>query len=310
MKVALLHDHLNQLGGAEKVLQAFTQIYPGAPVYTLVHDPKSTKGFFKNLDVKTSFIERLPGGRRHFKWYLPLMPMAVESFDLSDYDLVLSDCSAMIKGVITRPDSIHICYCHTPTRYLWSDTHRYVRELNQPALVKKMLPHYLNKLRIWDRIAADRVEKYIANSEFVKKRIRKYYQRDSQVIHPPVDVSSFKISDHFENFYLLVSRLRPYKEVDLAIEAFNHLKIPLKIVGTGEEEAKLKKMAGPTIEFLGDVPDHQLKDLYSRCKAFINPQEEDFGITAVEAMAAGRPVIAYRSGGATESVVENVTGMF
>ncbi len=310
MKVALLHDHLNQVGGAEKVLLAFHELFPKAPVYTLNYNEETTKGIFKHLDIRTSFIQKLPLAKNHFKWYLPWMPAAVENFDLTDYDVVLSDCSALIKGVITRSDTLHICYCHTPTRYLWSDTHRYTEELNQPAIIKKMLPLYLKKLRIWDRLAADRVEKYIANSQFVAQRIKKYYKRDSVVIHPPVETSRFQQADHFENFYLLVSRLRPYKRVDLAIQAFNNLKIPLKIVGTGEEESKLKKLAGPTIEFLGALTDEKLKDLYSRCRAFINPQEEDFGIAAVEAMAAGRPVIAYKAGGAKESVIEGKTGVF
>ncbi|MFH1598097.1 MAG: glycosyltransferase [Patescibacteria group bacterium] len=310
MKVALLHDHLNQIGGAEKVLMAFHELFPSAPVFTLVYDAKKTEGFFSDLDIKTSFIQRLPFGQSRFKWYLPWMPVAVENFDLSEYDLVLSDCSALIKGVVTKSNALHICYCHTPTRYLWSDTHQYTEELNQPILVKKILPFYLKKLRMWDRLAAERVDKYIANSQFVKDRIKKYYKRSSDVINPPVDTSRFQISDEVGDYYLLVSRLRPYKKVDLAITAFNNLKIPLKIIGTGEEEKKLRKMAGPNIEFLGAISDDRIRDYYSKCKAFINPQEEDFGIAAVEAMASGRPVIAFQSGGATESIIEGKTGVF
>jgi len=310
MKVALLHDHLNQIGGAEKVLFSFHNIFPEAPIYTLVHDADKTKNYFSHLNIKTSFIQKLPGGKSHFKWYLPWMPAAVENFDLSEYDLVLSDCSALIKGVVTSSKTLHICYCHTPTRYLWSDTHSYINDLNSSKLVKMLLPIYLKKLRVWDRLASERVDKYIANSHFVQKRIEKYYRRSSMVIHPPVDISQFEIADGYDDYYLVVSRLRPYKKVDLVISAFNKLKIPLKIIGTGEEEAKLKKMAEPNIEFLGPLPDNQVRKYYSRCKAFINPQEEDFGITPVEAMASGRPVIAFRAGGALESVEENKTGVF
>jgi len=310
MKVALLHDHLNQFGGGERVLMAFHQLFPDAPVYTLVHDAKKTRGEFKQLSIKTSFIQKLPLGKSHFKWYLPWMPVAVENFDLSEYDLVLSSCSALIKGVITKTTTLHICYCHTPTRYLWSDTHQYTAELNQPALVKKLLPFYLKKLRVWDRLAAERVDFYLANSRFVRQRIKKYYNRESQVINPPVETGHFQIAPDIGDYFLIVSRLRPYKRVDLAIEAFNNLKMPLKIIGTGEEEKRLKKMAGPNIEFLGNLPDQEVREYYSRCRAFINPQEEDFGITPVEAMASGRPVIAYRSGGALESVVEGKTGTF
>ncbi|MBU1177687.1 glycosyltransferase [Patescibacteria group bacterium] len=310
MKVALVHDFLNQVGGAEKVLQVFHELFPKAPVFTITYDRSETGDTFDDMDVRTSFIQNLPGGPRRYKWYLGWMPAAIEQFDLSSYDVVLSDCSAYSKGVVTKPETLHICYCHSPTRYLWSDTHSYTEELKQPSIIKKGLPIILNRIRLWDRQAAERVDNFITNSENVADRIKKYYYRDSDVIYPPVEVSSFNQPVKPEDYYLIVSRLRPYKRVDLAIEAFNALEFPLKVVGTGEESKKLKKLANDNIEFLGPVSDEEKNKLLASCKGFIHPQEEDFGIAAVEAMAAGRPVIAYKKGGALETVVEGVTGEF
>ncbi|MBU1131396.1 glycosyltransferase [Patescibacteria group bacterium] len=309
MKIALTHDHLFQLGGAERVLLELHNMFPESPVYTLIHNPEKA-GLFKDLDIKTSFLEKLPFGKNHFKWYLWLMPIAWEQMNFFGYDIVISSSSAFSKGVITPPNTLHICYCHSPTRYLWSDAHNYVEELKQPKIIKKILPLIMNKLRIWDHIAAQRVDKFIANSEFVAKRIRKYYQRESTVIYPPVDTGQFRISLEIENYYVVVSRLRPYKRVDIAIKAFNQLGMPLKIIGSGEEEANLKKMAKSNIEFLGELPDQERNKVLARARAFIHPQEEDFGIAVVEAMACGRPVIAYKSGGALETVIENETGRF
>lgn len=312
MKVALVHEFLNQIGGAEKVLHVFHTLFPRAPVFTIVYDPEETKGEFENLDIRTSFIQKIPLGIKRYKWYLSWMPAAIERFDLSKYDLVLSDSTAFAKGVITRPETLHICYCHTPTRYLWSDTHSYTEELKQPRIIKSFLPFVLNRIRGWDKLAADRVDKFIANSRFVASRIKKYYGRESTVIYPPVETEKIPFSNpqKLGNYYLIVSRLRPYKRVDLAIEAFNALQIPLKVIGTGEEYPKLRKMAKKNIEFLGPVSDQEKYNLLGKCIAFIHPQEEDFGISAVEAMAAGRPVIAYKSGGALETVKEGLTGEF
>jgi len=308
-RVALVHDHLNQVGGAEKVLEVFHELFSDAPVYTLVHDPELTHRRFADWDIRSSFIERLPGGRRHFKWYLPLMPRAFERFDLSEYDLVLSDSSAFSKGVITRPGTLHVSYCHTPTRYLWSDRDTYVRELNTNWLVKRTLPILQRRLRHWDALAADRVNRFIANSHFVAGRIFNYYQRESTVIYPPVDVE--QLQQHQPTTgeaYLLVARFRPYKRVDLAIRAANQHGARLDIIGSGEDEARLRKLAGPTVRFLGRVAD--IGEHLASCRAFINPQEEDFGIAAVEAMASGKPVIAYRAGGAKEIIQEGETGVF
>lgn len=310
MKIALVHDHLNQLGGAEKVLFAFNEIYKQAPIYTLIHDKKRSHGIFDKLPIRTSFIPKLPFSASHLRWYLGLMPTAFESFDLKNYDVVLSSSSAFSKGVIAGPNTLHICYCHTPTRYLWQDTHEYVSNLKQNFLVKKFLPLLLTHLRMWDYEAAQRPDVFIANSRNVQNRIKKYYHRESDVIYPPVEVEHFKISDGLGDYYLAGGRLVSYKRFDLIVKAFTKTGIKLKIFGTGPEDEKLRKMAGEKVEFLGLVSDEEKVELYSRCLAFIHPQEEDFGITPVEAMASGRPVIAYNRGGALETVVESKTGKF
>jgi len=216
-KVALAHDHLFQLGGAENVLQELMRCYPSAPLYTLIHHPKN---FYldPSVDVHTSFLQKLPGGLQHFKWYLALMPMAWEQFDFSSYDIVISSASAFVKGIVTHPSTIHISYCHSPTRYLWSDTLEYVNNLSLPAVARVPLLQLLSRLRQWDQTAAQRVDYFIANSRYVSERIKKYYRRDSTVIYPPVPIDSFSLSDTIHDYYLIVSRLRPYKRVDLATE--------------------------------------------------------------------------------------------
>jgi len=308
MKIALTHDHLFQIGGAEKVLLEMIQLFSKSPVYTLIDN--MGENFSKNVKIHTSSIQNLPFAKRHFKWYLPFMAMAWEKFDFSKYDVVISSASAFAKGILVPPKTLHICYCHSPTRYLWSDTHQYIEELNQPLIIKKFLPLILNYQRMWDFAAAQRVDKFIANSHFVAKRIKKYYRRESDVIYPPVNVNRFKTSSEPENYFIIVSRLRPYKRVDIAIKAFNQLGLPLLIVGSGEEEKRLKKIAKDNIKFLGEVNENKKIELLSKATAFIHPQEEDFGIAAVEAMASGLPVIAYRRGGALETVIENETGSF
>ena len=312
MRVALIHDHLAQDGGAEKVLKALSDIFPEAPIYTLLYEKKNVDKYFKDKHIETSIIQKLPGGVKHYQWYMPFMPMAVEFFDLRKFDLVISDASAFAKGAITSPDALHICYCHTPTRYLWDYTHQYIKELKYNKYFKKVISLVLNYIRLWDKSAADRVDKYIANSRTAQKRITKYYRRRSQVIYPPVDIDKFYVSNNTEDYFLIGGRLAPYKRVDLAIEAFIKTGNKLKIFGNGVDLPRLKNMAGnnSNIEFLGRVDDKEKARLYSKCQAFINPQEEDFGITVIEAMASGRPVIAYRKGGAAETVVENVTGKF
>jgi len=310
MKVALVHDHLTQEGGAEKTLLALQEIWPTAPTYTLLYDQKKFNGTFVGKNIKTSFLQNWPGALKHYQWFLPLMPQATESYDLMDYDLIISSCSAMAKGVITGSQTVHICYCHTPTRYLWSDTHRYVEELKSNRLIKKIVPYYLHRLRLWDQLAAQRVDTFVANSNNVAKRIKKYYRRDSIVIHPPVETDFFSISPAVGNYYLTGGRLVTYKRFDLTIKAFNRLGIPLKIFGEGPEYQNLKNLAKSNIEFLGKVPANDLKKIYNQAIAFIHPQVEDFGITIVESMASGRPVIAYGEGGACETVVAGKTGQF
>lgn len=310
MKVALVHDYLNQAGGAEKVLRVLQAIFPEAPIFTLLYDEKKLGHIFPADKVRPSFIQKMPFGQTKYKWFLLLMSSAIENFNLSDYDLVISSSSAFAKGVITRPKTIHLCYCHTPTRYLWSDTHQYIEELSYSKLIKKFLPCFLTRLRLWDRLAADRPDYFVANSQEVQKRIKKYYNRASDLIHPPVETNKFKIAESLGNYYLIGGRLVPYKRYDLAVQAFNKLGLPLRIFGEGPELDKLKKIAKDNIEFLGKVNDEQLAELYSQCLAFIHPQEEDFGITAVEAMASGRPVIAYGAGGALETVIDGMTGKF
>ena len=308
MKIALAHDHLFQIGGAETVLRQFTRLYPAAPVYTLICDRRN-RAYFAGCDIRTSYLQHLSNNGR-FKYLLPLMPSAWERFDLSAYDVVLSSSSAFVKGLITKPGAIHISYCHSPTRYLWSDSHEYLQQLTLPRPAKLYLSLLFSRLRQVDQLAAQRVNYFIANSQFIAAGIKKYYNRDAVVIHPPVDLDKFSLSPTIDSYFLLVSRLRPYKRVDLAIKAFNALRLPLVIIGEGEEKKRLRSMARPNITFLGEVSDQLRNHYLSRCQALIHPQEEDFGITVVEAMASGRPVIAYGSGGAKETVQPESTGTF
>lgn len=311
MKVALIHDHLAQDGGAEKTLKVLADIFPDAPIFTLLCNPKYIERTYPNRRIETSIIQKLPGGIKHYQWYMPFMPMAVEFFDLADFDLVISDTSSFAKGVITSPDTLHVCYCHTPTRYLWSDTHQYVNELKYNKYFKKIISLVLNYIRIWDKLASDRVDIFLTNSLASKQRIKKYYRRESEIIYPPVETDKFYISDNQDNYYLAGSRLVPYKRIDHIIKAFKKLDSTLKIFGDGIDLPRLRQLANGSknIEFLGRVSDEERSKLYSKCQAFINPQKEDFGITVVEAMASGRPVIALKSGGAVETVIEGKTGI-
>lgn len=310
MRIALVHDYLVQDGGAERVLRAFQETWPEAPTYALLFDPKRMSPHFRLKDVRTSFLQRVPFATRAYKWLMPAMPVATESYDLSNYDVVLSSTSAFAKGVLTRPDTLHVCYCHTPTRYLWSDTHDYLRDAGVPWILRGAAQSALSAIRTWDRLAADRVDRFIANSETVRRRIAKYYRRESDVINPPVDVSAFRLGRGEGGYWLAGGRLVGYKRFDLIVQAFNRLGLPLKIFGVGPELRKLRRLANKNIEFLGRVREDEKADLYAGAIAYLHPQEEDFGITAIEAMASGRPVIAYRRGGAVETVVEGVTGKF
>jgi glycosyltransferase involved in cell wall biosynthesis len=306
MKIALVHDHFTQDGGAERVADALAEIFPGSPMFALIADNKlsAKKG------IRTSFLQKMPFSRKKIQWYLPLMPAAAESLDLAGFDTVISSSSMFAKGVLTNPGTTHICYCHTPPRFLWSDRLNYLRELNYNSLVKGIAPVLLSNLRQWDKSAADRVDFFISNSKTTQERVKKYYNRDSEVIYPPVDTEKFNVSGSPGKYFLAGGRLVGYKRFDLLVNAFNRLNMPLKIFGTGPLLQKLKSAAKKNVEFLGKIGENEKIRLMADCRAFLNPQEEDFGITAVEAMAAGRPVIAYRKGGAVETVVENETGVF
>ncbi len=309
MKIALIHDYLIQDGGAEKVLDVFQEIWPEAPTFTLFFDPKKLPTF-AGRDIRTSFLQKMPLSKSKYQWYITLMPVATEHYDLSEFDVVLSSTSAFAKGVITRQDALHICYCHTPTRYLWSDTHSYVSELKIPKIIKTLLPPILSKLRIWDKQASDRVDAFIANSQTVNQRIQKYYRRQSDIIHPPIDTHRFNISNKEKTYFLTGGRLVAYKRFDLVVTAANKTGIKVKIFGTGPVEKELRKIAKSNIEFLGKISNSKQNEIYANAKAFIHPQEEDFGITPIESMAAGRPVIAYKKGGASETVIEGLSGEF
>lgn len=312
MKIALVHDYLVQYGGAERVLEAFTELYPYAPIYTLIHDKEAMHGVFDDKRIYTSFLQKLPFSRKRHRFFPPLMPLAIEQFDFSKYDIVLSDSSSYAKGIITRPETLHISYVHTPMRYAWDDCQKYAQDFGLPRFVKRLVPLFMSPIRLWDKASADRVDRFLANSQFVAKRIAKYYRQDAVIIHPPVNVGHFFIAkpEDRKDYYLMVGRLIAYKRHDIAIEAFNRLKLPLKIIGRGPEFDRLKKLAGPTIEFLGRVPEEELPKYYAECKAFVFPQEEDFGIVAIEAMASGRPLIAYRAGDIVEHMEEGRMGVF
>lgn len=314
MKIALFHDYLVQYGGAERVLEKLMEIYPDAPIYTLLYHPKNLAPSFRlrlsKRKIFTSALQRFPFAKSHHRLYPLLMPYMVEQFDLSRFDLVLSDTTGFGKGLILKPETIHLCYCHTPLRYAWDDSQRYIKEYRHCFLVKPLVRWGVHYLRLWDRQAAQRVDYYLTNSNFVKKRIQKYYQRHAQVVYPPIETKKLKPSRQIKNYYLLVNRLVPYKKTQIVVEAFNQLKKPLIIVGKGPQERALRAIAQNNIKFVGNVYGASLKKLYANCKALIFPQEEDFGIAPVEVMASGRPVIAYRGGGALETVKEGINGIF
>ena len=306
MRVALVTDWFSSFGGAERVLIELHRLFPEAPVYTSVADPSGLPEEMQGWDVRPSFLQRIPFARSRYRAFLPLMPLAFEQFDLREYDLVISSSSACAKGVITRPDAVHICYCHTPCRYVWDLYHDYTAGLRSRALIAPVA-HWL---RVWDRVASDRVDHFVANSREVAGRIRKHYRRESEIVHPPVDVERIRPNGgEAEDFFLVVSRLVPYKRVDLAVAAATRLDRRLVVVGDGPERRRLEAMAGPTVEFRGYVPDDEVAGLLARCRAFLFPGHEDFGIAPVEAQAAGRPVVAYGRGGALDSVVDGRTGV-
>lgn len=311
MRVALVHDWLTNFAGSERCIHALHELYPEAPVFTSVYNEKEMPEFFKKIDIKTSFIQKLPFAKKNHQIYYSLMPVAFESFDFSGYDIVISSSHACSKGVITNPETLHLSYIYTPTRYLWSHFHDYKNKGKFLGLKKFSMPFLSSYIRLWDRIASERPDYIACDSKFVAERIEKYYRRKAEVIYPPVDISKYSITTNPScDYYLMVGRLVPYKRFDLAINAFNNLGLPLKIAGTGSEYSNLKKISKSNIEFLGYLSDSEISKLYSNCTAFVFPGEEDFGISPLEAQASGRPVIAYGKGGALETVKEYETGIF
>lgn len=311
MKVALVHDYLNQMGGAERVVLALHELFPDAPLYTSIYDPQRVDPAFQKIDIRTSFMQKWPLVKKHHQPFLPFYPIAMEGLDLRGYDLVLSSSSAFGKGIIVKPGTLHICYCHTPMRWCWN-YNEYVEREQLGGMARRILPFFVNWLRVWDQTTAMRVDHFIANSPVIAERIQKYYRRESVVIPPPVEASRFPFdpATQLGNYFLSMGRLAPYKRVDLAIQACNRLGLPLVVIGSGRDEKQLKAMAGPTIRFLGRLSDAEVLPYLAQCRAFLFPGEEDFGITPLEVQASGRPVIAYGAGGALASVVDGVTGRF
>lgn len=311
MKIAFVHDFLIRLGGAERVLKTLMDMYPDAPVYTLLYDESKLGSVFPSKRVITSGLQKwprfIPGMH---KMMFPFMPSAVENFDLSAYDIVLSSSSAYAHGVVTNLETTHISYYHSPMRYAWDYTHQYLRDQKLGWIGEMLVSRLLHKVRMWDFLAADRVDVPLANSKTVQNRIRKYYHKEAQIIYPPVDTDRFSPHEKHEGYFLIVSTLTPYKRIDLAIEMFNKLGKRLVIIGHGNDETRLRRMASSHIDFLGFQSDENVKTYMENCRAFIFPGEEDFGIAPVEAMACGKPVLAYRKGGLTETMIEGKTGQF
>jgi glycosyltransferase involved in cell wall biosynthesis len=307
-RVALVHDFLLDLRGAERVFLAMGDLWPEADIYTAVYDADGTEGRFEGREVRTSFLQRLKPTARTFRALLPLYPAAIESFDLSEYDLVVSSSSAWAHAVICDVDTVHVSYCHNPFRYAWNDRDRTLAERGDP-FSRMALRHLFRRWRQWDWIAAQRVDRYLANSRATQRRIHSYWGRESTVVYPPVDTDRFAPAAPGGS-YLVLSELMRHKRIDLAVEAFNKLRLPLTVAGDGPEARRLRRMAGPTISFTGRVSDDEAARLFATCRALVVPSVEEFGIVAVEAQAAGRPVLAVQAGGTCETVVEGVTGRF
>jgi glycosyltransferase involved in cell wall biosynthesis len=311
VKVALVHDWLTGQRGGEKVLEVLAEIFPKAPIYTLFHIKGSQHPDIEKRVIRTSFLQRMPFLDKKYRSYLPLFPMAIEMFDLQEYDLVVSTSHCVAKGAIPRPDALHVCYIHSPMRYAWNLYFSYFASDRLSPFSRWLIPPVIHRLRTWDAASAARVDRFVANSANVARRVGKYYRRAADVIPPPVDTEFYRPSDSVVrgDYHLVVSALVPYKRIDLAVEAFSRTGAPLKIVGTGPEYRALRKRARANVEFLGAAGAGDLRRLYQGAVAFLLPGEEDFGIATLEAQACGTPVIAYGRGGSLETVVSGETGL-
>lgn len=311
LKVAIVAELLVKMGGAERVVKKLADMYPEAPIYTLLYDEDKCGSDFSSGRVRSSFLQKFPRFlRKRYRWLLKLMPYAIESFDLSDYDLVISSSSAFAHGAMTGSETVHVCYCHSPMRYAWDYAHEYFDQKWFGPVKKWLAKGAMEKIRLWDKVASDRPDYYIANSEHVQQRIRKYYRLDCDVIYPPVDVDKFSSSRKSKDYFLIVSTLANYKKIDLAINLFNKTGKKLVIIGDGPEREFLESIAADNIQFKGRLTDDECKKYFEECRAFIFPSEEDFGIAMIEALACGKPVLAYKEGGAKEFIRPGFNGEF
>jgi glycosyltransferase involved in cell wall biosynthesis len=311
LKVALIHDWLTGMRGGEKVLAEIVKIFPQASLFTLLHIPGSATEDIERLEIHESFISRLPFAKSRYRNYLPLFPAAVESFDLRDYSLIISSSHCVAKGALPSAGAKHLCYIHTPMRYAYDMFHEYFPSETTGWMKRFIIYKEMAKLRTWDQASNNRVDAFAANSGFVAQRVKRYYGREAQIVHPPVDTEFYQPGDGGKSdFHLIVSALEPYKRIDIAIEAFKKSGRLLKIIGDGSQYKHLKKSAGRNIAFEGKIPDSDVREMYRKARGFIFPGVEDFGITLVEAQACGTPVIAFRAGGALETVIEDKTGIF
>lgn len=308
LKIALVHYYLISVRGGERCFHTLAQTFPEADLYSVVYDPASQPAWLSQRRMTTSFLQKVPGSKRHFRQFFMFYPLAVEQFDLSQYDLVISSSAGFTHGVLTPPETLHVCYCYNTFRYAWNWYHDFIQQSN--SISRLILAPLLSNVRSWDEGASQRPDHIISISKVTQQRVRKYYRRDSDIIHPPVELSRFTISPEQKDYYLAFSELVPYKKMDVVVDAFNRMRKNLVVVGDGPQRAALEKMAGPTISLRGRVPDSDLNALYGQARALVFMPKEDFGIIPLEAMAAGRPVIAFGQGGVLETVIDGKTGLF
>lgn len=301
MKVAIVHDWLTGMRGGERCLEVFCELFPEADLYTLLHTPGRVSPLIEQMNIRTSIVQRLPRASTLYRYYLPLFPTAIERFDLRNYDLVLSSSHCVAKGVRTAPHQLHLCYCYTPMRYVWDMAHTYFSNEVMGWFGRKLIPPFLNYLRLWDALSSRRVDRFIAISGHIAARIRKHYRREAEVVHPPVEVERFQPGPPGD-YYLVVSAFAPYKRLDLILQAFTELNLPLRVIGEGQEYKRLLRYKGPQVQFLGHLSDADVVEQMAGCKAFVYAAEEDFGIAPLEAQAAGKPVIAFGRGGVAETI--------